>query len=147
MDFNTATLDAAYKGFKTVYNDSFEATESKSDAISMEVLSNGSEEQYGWMGMFPEMRKWLDERIINQLSEHGFTIKNETFESTISVKRTDFEDDKLGLLKPLFSEAGRLAKAHKDKLVFGLLKAGFETNCFDGQNFFDTDAPCIQRTG
>lgn len=141
MEFNTATLDAAFKGFKTIYNDSFEVTESRSDAIAMEVNSNSSEEEYGWLGMFPDLRKWVGDRTIKKLSRHGFTIRNEKFESTIAVMREDFEDDKLGLFRPMFAEAGRLAKAHKDQLVFGVLKGGFDTKCFDGQNFFDTDHP------
>lgn len=36
---------------------------------------------------------------------------------------------------------GRAAGVHPDQLVFGLLKAGFTTPCYDGQFFFDTDHP------
>lgn len=143
MRINTATLDAAFTGFKTVYNMSFEAAKSHASEIAMTISSQSREEEYGWLGYFPELREWIDERRIQQLSKHGFTIKNKKFESTVRISRDDFADDKLGLHKPKFSEMGRAAKIHKDKLVFGLLKAGFETMCFDGQNYFDHDHPVL----
>ena len=31
--------------------------------------------------------------------------------------------------------------------MFSLLKAGFETACYDGQNFFDTDHPVVNEAG
>ena len=61
------------------------------------------------------------------------------FESTVSVSRNHIEDDKIGVFKPMFAQMGRLARMHPEELVFGLLKAGFATNCYDGQFFFDTD--------
>lgn len=136
MDMNTANLDAAFRGFKTVYNTSFEGAGGRADDVSMTVPSQSGEEEYGWLGNFPKMKKWVDERRIQQLGKHGFTIKNEKFESTVSVSRDNIADDKLGVYKPMFSEMGRSAKMHKDQLVFGLLKSGFETSCFDGQNHF-----------
>jgi phage major head subunit gpT-like protein len=38
-------------------------------------------------------------------------------------------------------QLGSDAKLHPDELLFGLLQAGFDTKCFDGQYFFDTDHP------
>ena len=42
---------------------------------------------------------------------------------------------------------GNNARRHPDELVFGLLKTGFSTNCYDGQNYFDTDHPVIGSDG
>ena len=50
---------------------------------------------------------------------------------------TDWTDDKLGLLKPVFANMGELARMHPEELVIGLLRDGFTTNCYDGQFFFD----------
>lgn len=141
MKIDSNSLASAFCGFKTVYSASFEAAEGHADKVSMSVSSQALEEEYGWLGNFPEMREWLAERRIKQLSKHGFTIRNKKFESTISVSRDDMADDKLGLYRPMFSEMGRSAKLHKDQLVFRLLKTGFDTTCFDGQNFFDADHP------
>ena len=59
----------------------------------------------------------------------------------MGVTRTAIEDDQLGIYTPLFEEMGYGAATHPDELVFGLLKNGHTTNCFDGQSFFDTDHP------
>ncbi|MEO8531360.1 MAG: Mu-like prophage major head subunit gpT family protein, partial [Deltaproteobacteria bacterium] len=44
-------------------------------------------------------------------------------------------------------EMGHLARMHPDEIVFALLRAGFTTNCFDGQFFFDTDHPTTLSDG
>ena len=59
----------------------------------------------------------------------------------MSAKRTDIEDDEEGINKPLFGVMGRAAKSFPDELVYGLLRLGLSTLCFDGQYFFDTDHP------
>lgn len=141
MDINATNLDLAFKGFKTVYNTAYDKAPSFKDQLAMTVSSVTSEETYGWLGQFPEIREWIDERFIKEMAKHGFTIKNKKFESTVKVKRDDIDDDKLGLYKPMFSEMGRNTRQHPDFMLFGLLKRGFETLCFDGQNFFDAEHP------
>lgn len=141
MIINNSNLEALFRGFKTSYNTSFDKAVSYKDTLAMTVTSMVGEEQYGWLGQFPDLRKWVGDRHVKGLTAHGFTIKNEKFESTVSVNRDDISDDKFGLYKPMFSEMGRVTKQHPDKLIFGLLKSGFESLCFDGQNFFDTDHP------
>ncbi|MDT8855931.1 Mu-like prophage major head subunit gpT family protein [Paracoccaceae bacterium Fryx2] len=141
MIINSQTLDLAFRGFKTVYSDAFAAAPAHADKIAMTVPSASRDETYGWLGMFPRLREWVGGRYVNGLKAHGFTIANRKFEATVSVGRTDIADDKLGLFKPMFAEMGQDSRRHPEELVFGLLKAGFTTNCFDGQNFFDTDHP------
>ena len=91
--------------------------------------------------MFPQLREWIGPRVVNNLKAHRFTIENRKFELTVSVSRTDLEDDRLGVFKPVFAQIGQLARRHPEERLFGLLKAGFATACFDGQNFFDSDHP------
>ena len=93
----------------------------------------------------PNMRAWLGGRVVKNLAAHGFTIKNKTFESTISVARADFEEDRPGIFGPVRSEMGGNAKRHPESIIFGLLKTGFSTATFDGQNFFDTGSPGARR--
>lgn len=145
MLINAQNLDLVYKGFKGVYSDAYLKAEVNWDKIAMAVASTGSEETYGWIGQFPQLREWIGPRHITGLRAHGFTIKNRKFESTVSVPRDNISDDKVGVFKPAFSEMGHLAKTHPEDLVFALLAAGFETACFDGQNFFDTEHPVRDR--
>lgn len=147
MHVNSINLNVAFKGFKTVVNTAFDAVERHKDKIAMTVESQSSEEDYGWLGDFPELREWIAERHISSLRDHGFKIKNKKFESTIRVKRDDLSDDKLGLYRPMFSEMGRIAASHADKMVFNLLHEGFSSRCYDGQNFFDAEHPQSDRNG
>ena len=66
-------------------------------------------------------------------------------ESSIKVSRNDIEDDNIGIYAPLVTELGRAAAVFADELVFGLLKKGNTTLCYDGQNFFDTDHPVFEK--
>ena len=50
----------------------------------------------------------------------------------MSVSRDDLENDRYGTYAPLFTELGQTAAAHPNQLVFGLLKNGFTTPCYDG---------------
>lgn len=141
MIINDNSLDLAFRGFQTVYNEASLAAPSFMDRLAMNVPSTGRDETYGWLGMFPQLREWIGQRHVNSLKAHSFTITNRSFESTVSVKRNDMADDRLGVFKPFFAEMGQAARRHPDELIFGLLKSGFTSECFDGQSFFDTDHP------
>jgi phage major head subunit gpT-like protein len=147
MIINQENLDLTFRGFKTVFTDAFIAAESHAAKIVMEVPSATREETYAWLGSMPSLREWVGPRHVNGLKAHGFTIRNKTFESTVSVPREDIQDDRLGAFKPFFSEMGQEAKRHPDEMVFDLLKSGFASLCYDGQNFFDTDHPVALDEG
>ena len=147
MIISAETLDLAFKGFKAVYTDAYMHAPVHHEKIVMKVPSAAHSETYGWMGEFPQLREWVGARHIKGLRAHGFTIENLTFESTVEVTRNDIADDRIGVFKPMFSEMGQLARRHPEELVFNLLKAGFDTECFDGQNFFDTDHPMTGESG
>lgn len=141
MLVNQENVELAFKGFKTVYDSSFMEAPDHAARIVMEVPSAARDETYGWLGQFPQLREWIGARHVHGLKAHHFVIENRDFESTVEVPRNVIEDDRLGIFKPMFSEMGRLARSHRQELVFNLLKSGFTTACFDGQNFFDTDHP------
>lgn len=143
MLIDDANLELVAKGFKSIYTTAFDSTVSHKDTVAMTVQSQSSEENYGWLGQFPALREWVGDRQVHQLASHGFAIRNKKFENTIKVKREDLEDDKYGVYKPMFSEMGRVSKQHPDTMVFGLLKDGFTIDCYDRQNFFDTDHPGV----
>ena len=148
MILNSENIELAFKGFKAVYTDAYTSAEAHYSKVAMTVPSTGRDETYGWLGQFPQLREWLGgERLVKSLQAHSFAITNRKFESTVGVDRDDFEDDRFGLFKPMFAEMGHLAKLHPDELIFGLLKQGFTTECFDGQYFFDTDHPTKDEGG
>ena len=147
MLINEQNLELVYKGFQTVYSDAFLNAEVDWDKIAMTVPSTGSEETYGWMGQFPQLREWIGPRHVKNLASSSFTIKNRKFESTVSIPRDRISDDKLGVFKPSLSEMGYMARTHPEELIFQLLASGFTTNGFDGQSFFDTEHPVVDADG
>lgn len=143
MIINDTNLDLVFKGFKTVYDDAFSAAPAHADKVSMSVPSTAREETYGWLGQFPQLREWIGQRHVHNLQAHSFAIKNKKFESTVSVKRDDLADDRIGIFKPMFAEMGWSARQHPERLIFDLLASGFSTMCFDGQPFFSETHPLV----
>lgn len=109
--------------------------------IATTVPSSSASNTYGWLGQFPKLREWVGNRSVKDMAAHGYQIINKSYESTVGVKRTDIEDDAMGVYRPLMAEMGRAAATFPDELIAALLSAGESTLCFDGQNFFDVDHP------
>ncbi len=138
---SNANLSVLNTGFKKLFQDGLTSLESQYQQIATTVPSSTASNTYGWLGEMPGMREWVGERTIKNVSSHDYAIKNELWEDTIGVKRTDIEDDNIGIYTPLFTALGQAAGRHPDDLVFGALKNGDKHNCYDGQFFFDTDHP------
>lgn len=147
MKINPGNLQTLGRSFSAIYQQGLTMAASQSAMVSTMVPSSTGENEYGWLGKLPSMREWLGDRVINAATASDYTIKNKDFEQTIGVDRNDIEDDNIGIYSPLFTEMGRSTMAHKEELVFNLLKAGFTTVCYDGQNFFDTDHPVLDEDG
>ena len=131
------SLQAAFTGYKALYDSEFAAVTPQWSRVAMEAPSNSDGEIYNWLGSVPAMKEWKDSRVVAGLLDHNYTIRNKTWESTIGVKRDTFEDDKLGIINPRVRELAQEAARHPDELVTTLLTAN--GLCYDGQNFFDTD--------
>lgn len=141
MLINKSNLSQLFTGFSAAFSKGLEGANSHYKDIAMIIPSKGSEQAYGWFGQLPRLKEWLGDRVIQNLVSHSYTVKNKLYEETLAVKRVDIEDDQYGIFSPLFSEMGRVSGEHPDELIFSLLAAGFNTPCYDGQYFFDTDHP------
>ena len=111
------------------------------DLIAMKVSSNTKVNTYGFLGQFPKMVEWINKRQRKAMQAQGTSIENKLYESTVGIPRTDIEDDQVGLFRPMVQQAAQSAAELPDDLVFGLLKTGKTTLCYDSQNYFDTDHP------
>ena len=141
MEVTTGNLQTLFTAFNAAFRAGFGQAPTDHELFTMMVGSMTSTEEYGWLGQWPGLKEWVGERLLRGISQYDYSIKNKTFESTIQVLKERIEDDNLGIFGPMFEEAGRAAGAHPAELIYGLLKAGRTTKCFDGQNFFDTDHP------
>lgn len=149
MMVTATSLAALMTGFNKSFQDAFNALRATADytKIATIIKSTSKSQTYGWLGKFPKMREWLGDRVIKDMEAFGYTVVNKKFEATVSVARTDIEDDELGVYAPLMAEMGHGAGEQPDDLVFGLLKLGRSSLCYDGQYFFDADHPGFDATG
>lgn len=141
MLINAGNLALLNQAYNAAFQGGYQLAPPMWSEIAMMVPSSTSEEKYGWLGMTTSFREWLGDRVYQSLKQHDYTIKNRTYENTVEVKREAIDDDQYGIYAPLFAQMGQDSAQHPDKLVFGLLQAGFSTLCFDGQFFFDVDHP------
>ncbi|WP_440162529.1 Mu-like prophage major head subunit gpT family protein [Actinobacillus pleuropneumoniae] len=138
-------LKALDTAFKKEFGAGLALIKPQWEMVAMKISSSTKTNTYAWLGQFPKMREWVGKRQIKKMQAEAMSIENKTFESTVSVARTDIEDDQVGLFTPIVQQAGQSAAELPDDLVFGLLAKGKETLCYDGQNFFDTDHPVYEN--
>lgn len=143
---NNALISALRPGFSAAFARGKAKAPSQWQLIATKMASANKSTTYGWLGQFPKLSEWVGQRSVKNMAEHGYSIVNNLYEGTVGVKRTDIEDDNLGIYTPLFEEMGYATATHPDELVFALLGKGVSTACYDGQNFFDTDHPVYPNT-
>lgn len=147
MLITAPNIQALRVGFNTQFKDAFDAVPKMKDRVSQTVRSTTAMNTYGWLKSLTGMREWLGPRLIDNLSEASYTIQNKHFEKTIAVNRNNIEDDNLAMYSDGFTMMGDGAARLPEELVWGLLKAGFTTNCWDNQFFFYTDHPVMLADG
>lgn len=140
-----ALIKALNVGFDHSFKEGVGRAESQYLKIATKTKSNTTSTTYGWLGKMPSMREWIGARVIQDISNSGYSIVNKKFESTIGVDRVDIDDDNIGIYAPLFEELGREGAVYADELIGGLLAAGDATPCYDGQNFFDKEHPVYEK--
>lgn len=138
---NKANLEAVFLNLKTTFNRAFEAAPSLWQQTTMLVPSGSSQNNYNWLSRFPKMRKWVGEKFVKSFEAFKYSIVNDDWEATVAVNRNDIEDDTLGIYSPMAQDAGWSAKQLPDEIDADLKNNAFETECYDGQYFYDTDHP------
>ena len=109
------------------------------------ITSNTSSNTYGWLGDFPHIREWIGNRVVKDIKESAYALSNKLYESTLGVKRSDIEDDNLGIYKPLSrAQADEVVKFY-NRMIAKLLSEGFTGLCYDGQPFFDKEHPVYEK--
>ncbi|WP_274571558.1 Mu-like prophage major head subunit gpT family protein [Neisseria leonii] len=142
----SAILTAITAAFRKEFANGLQSVQPSYQAIAMTVPSTTAINTYAWLGKFPQMREWVGARQIERMAKEAMSLANKKFEATVSVERTDIEDDQVGMYRPMMAAMGESAASLPDTLVWGLLRAGKTTFCYDGQYFFDTDHPVSSKT-
>lgn len=92
-------------------------------------------------GQLGRMRKWIGERVAQNINAQDVKLSVEDYESTVEVQRNDILDDQLGIYTDMVQDLGKQAAYLKDDLVTDALMQGETNLAYDGQYFFDTDHP------
>ena len=146
MVINQAALRGLNISFSTAFQKAFDETATHWQELATVVPSTTAATDYKWLGQMPQMKEWIGEREVQNISAYNYTITNKKFEMTIGVKRDDIEDDQYGVYTPLFSNMGVAAAQHPGDLVFGCMMDGFKNKCYDGKSFYATDHKIGEKT-
>lgn len=147
MIVNKETISNLFLSLKTTFNNAFSAAPPTWQKIAMLVPSTSSTNDYSWLSKFPKMREWIGEKTIKSLAGFNYSIRNKKFEATVAVSVDDIEDDQLGIYATQATAAGESAAQLPDDIIYDLANKAFESPCFDGQNFIDSDHPVTQEDG
>lgn len=134
-------VKALFTGLGKNFREGLAQAPSQYTKIATVVNSTTKSNTYTWLGQMPKLTEWVGKRAVTAIQTHGYAVVNKDWASGVEINRTDIEDDNIGVYAPLVTELGRSAGEQPDELVFGALKAGFKTACYDGQYFFDDDHP------
>jgi phage major head subunit gpT-like protein len=148
MEINAANLNALYITFDTIFQRGFEKPPSYYDKIATVTRSASAQTLYPFLGRTTKFSEWLDERHMQALERHGYTITNKHFENTVKIDRNDLEDDQYGTYEPMIEQLGIDTKVHPDTLLFTMLKnatsnidspsAASAVVGYDGKTFFSS---------
>lgn len=139
MEVNASTLVALQQSLNALFQVSMLSATPLWSRHAMEVPSSHETETYQWLGRVPQMRRWIDTKVVQGLSGFQYQIRNDPYESTIAVKRNDILFDKLGMYTPRIQEMGLRAQYHPDKLMSEARAAGNSSAGYDEQFFYDID--------
>jgi phage major head subunit gpT-like protein len=144
---NSPNLRALFTGFKANFLAGIGTAPQDHTSFVTATSSTTAEEEYGWLGEMPGMRAWIGDRVLNNLKEYGFKIRNQDFEDTVQVPRNAIEDDRFGVYATPMEALGRAAGAHPCELSYAALNAGFVTPGYDGKPLFAADHPVLDANG
>lgn len=139
MIVSAQLLAALMTNYRTIFDKSLAEESQKNDdykKITTLMTSTTLTESYNWLGDWPTMREWKDEREYKGIADYTYSLTNVHYESTIEVDRDTYEDDRLGLIPPRIRGLSLGAIQHMNQTVFDKLDAGATDLAYDGTAFF-----------
>lgn len=146
MIINGESLIGVTTAFRLDFEAGLELADPDFMAFTMEVPSGTAQNQYGWLAGTPGIRKWVGERVFNNLTQKQYIVRNEDWEESIEVPRNDIADDQYGQWSAAFKMLGMDAKLHPGELIYEFINNGETLEGFDGVPFFATNHPMGSST-
>lgn len=142
MIINRDKLVGAYISFNTKFNDVLTNYTPLYTKIATVLPSSAAVETYNWLGLVPNMKKWIGEREIHKLAAEKYTIENFDYANGIEVTRDDLADDKLGLVQRRIGDLAKKGLDAIDAAVANVFNNAFTATgglAYDGQFLVDSD--------
>lgn len=145
MNVNRNSLERTREAFNALFVSTLDANENQGrqfvERLGRIVPSNAAKETYMWLLRTGGLRKWEGERVLNHFETWELSIEADEWEDSIEVDFKDLENDRIGLYAPQIAGMAEDVFWHYAVLFTDLLKSGFSTEIYNGENFFDTAHP------
>lgn len=138
MDINKANMDLFFTEVKTEWQEAFNiaVAEAMMGKVAMQVPSKTAITTHGWLKQIPAMRKWVGDRVVNNVESQPLAVSNVKYEGTTEITREEFEDDQYGLYINIFRNMASSAVLNKDRAVIDALLQGTVNTWADGVAVF-----------
>lgn len=139
-----AAINRIYQEFSTSVLTGIDEAPHVMTEYSMEVPSSSRSTMHAWLANQAVVREWKGKRVANSMGARTWEVINRPFELTYEFEVNQILDDLEGLVASAIMYArdgGEKWARHEDLLCANTLEQGDTKECWDGQNFFDTDHP------
>lgn len=146
MELTPSNLQALYITFSQTWQEAFLKYKTYWQQVASLLNSDSESETHVIMDRVPQVRKWVGDRVIRNVSLRDQSLKNEPYEHTIGLDKFKVQDNKINSFKDVVRAQGEQAKKWPDVLVFGkggALDVGDTAAAvgYDGQPFFSAAHP------
>lgn len=132
-------LSGARTTFQALFDKNIGAEHVQWSKVATPIPADKSIYSANWLGAPPQLREFFGEIEIGKVFPHNYTLNLIEYGVAIEVKEMTFRQDGLGTVSVTIGNMTFQASRFYDKLVFEKMSDGFDTVCYDGQFFYDSD--------
>lgn len=147
MQVTPSSLRDIYTGYNSAFTTGMGMAPVTWPRIATKVPTSSIKTKMPWLKDVPGLRRWLGDRVVHGLEAASYEIENLEYEDTFGLKLREIESDQFGVFAPRMQMMGEQYAAWPDQTIWPALLAGFDTECSDGQYFFDSDHVVLDKDG
>lgn len=147
MEITPSNLGALYTRYNQSFQEAFLQQTILWNKVAQLFQSTSESETHVWADRIPQLRKWVGDRVVRNVSLRDYILTNAPYELTEGLDRFKIEDNKIAAFEPVVRMMAAQAKKWPDTLLFdgtsGILATGQNASAvtYDGQPFFSTAHP------
>jgi len=149
VEVTSSALTSFFTQNEVKFGQALAAVDKWQPQLSTTMPSSTTQNIYAWMQRIPIMRKWLGDRVINQVSTQAITLPNLPFELTDALLKEDVMNDNFGIfnmnLQFMAMQAGKWPDQQLANFLINSAAASSSTPFlgYDGKTMFATDHPVL----